>query len=540
MIAVLAISGCSDMSPKVERSEPVPGQIYRPSELRPGAAMNTRPYQAALDNFNGAVAGDDPRSVQIGRDMLAAGGTAADAAVAMYFTLAATRPSAAGLGAAGACLVYDWKANALKAYDFAAPVAAPAAGNRRTMAPLMAPRGMFAVHGAHGRLRWAQLVSPGENLARFGTPVSHALAQDLRAAEAGLMRDGQTARIYGTPANRVLTQGQTLMQPELAEMLGVVRQGGPGPLHVGPQARRIAEAAAQAGFATIEGNALPQVFDGLSLPLGDHRISFMPTYDTRGPYQAMLWALLTLKDRIEDAPVGERLHMIADADARAEADYASVLPAGRARLAGGDQLARAAGMLAGYSPDRAAAIPQPGVRRVDESGTSIAAVDKEGQAVACGFTLYQPFGMGRVLPGTGFFPAVAPTPDLDSAALSPTIVWNNNTKQVFFAGAGSGVAAATGVVITALQTVLGKFELETGMGIPRLHHPGTPNLVLIEKSVGEDARGDLSKRGYQMQEVNSFGPLNAIACSNGLPRRSDTCVAHNDARAAGLAIVLSK
>ena len=54
-----------------------------------------------------AVAADESRAAEVGRDILQAGGNATDAAVAMYFAMAVTLPSAAGLGASGACIVHD-------------------------------------------------------------------------------------------------------------------------------------------------------------------------------------------------------------------------------------------------------------------------------------------------------------------------------------------------------------------------------------------------------------------------------------------------
>jgi gamma-glutamyltranspeptidase/glutathione hydrolase len=46
-----------------------------------------------VTGFAGVVTGDEPRAVLIGRDVLGNGGTAVDAAVAMYFAMAVTLPS---------------------------------------------------------------------------------------------------------------------------------------------------------------------------------------------------------------------------------------------------------------------------------------------------------------------------------------------------------------------------------------------------------------------------------------------------------------
>ncbi len=71
-----------------------------------------------IENYFGGLAADEPQAVVVARDVLSAGGTAADAAVAMYFALAVTLPSSAGLGGGGVCVVHGSRKTVAEALDF--------------------------------------------------------------------------------------------------------------------------------------------------------------------------------------------------------------------------------------------------------------------------------------------------------------------------------------------------------------------------------------------------------------------------------------
>ena len=89
-----------------------------------------------------AVSADEGRAAEVGRDVLSAGGNATDAAVAMFFAMSVTLPSAAGLGATGACVVHDSKTRQGESFVFA-PVAAPGSINGVTIAVPVAVRAAF-------------------------------------------------------------------------------------------------------------------------------------------------------------------------------------------------------------------------------------------------------------------------------------------------------------------------------------------------------------------------------------------------------------
>ena len=212
-----------------------------------------------LEGFIGAAVADEPRAALTAREVLALGGNAADAATALGFTLAVTLPSRAGLGGGGMCVAYNPSRDgpgggSPEAFDFTpvAPATPNGPADRPAAVPMLA-RGLFALHAKYGSRPFESLVSPAEQLARFGVPVSRALLQDL-AVVAGPLIEDPNARAVFAPGGTPLQAGATLSQPDLGGTLATLRTAGVGDLYQGGLARKLEDGSRLAGGGMTVGD----------------------------------------------------------------------------------------------------------------------------------------------------------------------------------------------------------------------------------------------------------------------------------------------
>lgn len=371
LIGVFLLAGCgfSETDRARDRAENAENPAGL-AENRRGLSKVTRGSTFA------ATTAEEGRAAEVGRDILAAGGNATDAAVAMYFALSVTLPSAASLGASGACIVHNDKTKQSEAFVFP-PVAAPGAVKGT---PFSVPNGVRAItlmHVRHGQLRWEQTVSPAERLARFGFQVSRALARDLQAGGSLLGADAEARRVFGN-----VSEGSLLTQPELASVLGGIRQRGGAEFFQGALARTFSEQVSQAGG---------------SLPVDTLR-SAVP---------------------IASAPVSVSHY--------------------RSRVYVAPSPAAGTSVLAGWNGQQ-----PPGGTPVDSGGfAGFAAVDSKGGAAACAVSMGQLFGARVVVPGSGI---MLGSPNPEAASVSPMIIANPGNGEFTFAGAGGGGPTAAQAV----------------------------------------------------------------------------------------------
>jgi gamma-glutamyltranspeptidase/glutathione hydrolase len=493
-----------------------------------------------VEGFAGLVAADDPRATVVGRDILGGGGNAADAAAAMYFTLAVTLPSRAGLGGGGVCVLFDSSERNGELIDFLP---------RRSgsgLAPL-GVRAMAALHARHGRQRWEEIVGAAENLARFGHGVSRAFARDLAYAEPLLRGDSELARSFRTAAGTVPTEGDRLVQGTLATVLGGIRAQGASYVHSGPFAERFVDATLAAGLPIEMADlrqSVPRVSEALAVKVGND-MAYFTGPPAGGILAAQLWRVLTDEADYRGADGADRGHLFAEAAMRAFAGRRSWLgsPAADGSEAGAAlvEVARIQALLADYDPARHTPagnlMPAPAAVIEDSAGAGFAAADRFGNAVACSLTMNGLFGSGRMAPGTGILLAAPPTSGNDGALSPAAVVIGNPANGDFrFAAAASGGAAAPTALV---QVMLGVLEdgvsLDEAMRAARFHHGGLPDELFYESGVPEAVASELLSRGHAMQEAAALGQVEALYCPRGIHDASADCVVASDPRGYGLA-----
>ena len=202
-----------------------------------------------------AVAAANPLATEAGYQILKAGGSAVDAAVAVQMVLTLVEPQSSGIG--GGAFLLHWDGRALQAWD--GRETAPAAADERLflgadgkpvefMQAVVGGRAvgvpgtvkmLEAAHRAQGALPWAQLIQPAIDLAEQGFAVSHRMHTLLKGSPA-LRQDRQAAAYFFRPDGQPHPVGHRLRNPALAELLRRIAAQGSAAFYQGPVAADIA------------------------------------------------------------------------------------------------------------------------------------------------------------------------------------------------------------------------------------------------------------------------------------------------------------
>ena len=478
LVALLA--GCTDQAPPV------------------GAVGHVRSYF-------GGIAADEPRAALVGRDVLSAGGSAADAVVAMGVTMMVTRPDAAGPGGGGLCVVYDAKQNKAESLEFLPHAAGtpPPAGRWIATVP-GSFRGLFALHARYGQLRWEQLVLPAEQLARFGVRAPRVLARALLRDGAPALQDAAGRALFADPAGKRLEEGDVLRQVDLATTLGRIRIAGPGDFYAGALGHQfVSGVTSLGGWLSLEDlrSYRPRWQETIQGSFGNHDVHFLPSPALGGRVAATIWRDLGNRRGFSGGDEGEKALMLTDIARQA---YAATLAEPRS-----DTRAAAAGALA---------------------------MDRNGSSAACVFTMNQPFGVGRMAAATGIIPA-PPAEDGATFALSAMVVANRHVTQSYMAATATGDRfAPVALMSAALRALDGSVDLEASLRAARAAPAVAATGAFVEAAAAPSVRSALAEAGRRIAETPAIGIVNMMYCPEGIVEAPRLCTVRTDPRGFGYAI----
>lgn len=509
------------------------------------------PYDkpVVVRSAKGMVVTDNALASNVGRDVLASGGNAADAAVATAFALAVTYPTAGNIGGGGFA-VTRFK-NETRALDFreTAPAAAtrdmylsadgkPKPEAREGIKSVGVPgsvAGLWEIHKVLGSKKktWRELLAPAIKLAEEGFTVDEGFLYTLDATAKKLKNHPVSTALY-FPNGQPPVKGSIFKNPDLAATLKRI-EAGPQGFYEGPTAAAmVKQMKEEGGLITAADLKKYQAKwrKPVELTYRGHKISSMPPPSSGGVTLAMIAHILEGYDlKKMGFHSAEGLHYVFEAMRRAYA-------ARNAKLGDPDFVKMPLEELLGegWAKDQRSTIKEDKAtpssdivsKPASASGphtTHFSVVDANGDAVALTTTINWWYGSGVTVKGGGFVlnnemddfaavpgtangfglvqgeaNAIAPGKRMLSS-MAPTIVTAPDGKVILVVGGAGGPTIIT-AVWQEISNVI-DFGLDPGVAVsaPRFHMQHLPDEVVFEKDgLAEATQKKLEAMGYPMKE----------------------------------------
>ena len=519
-----------------------------------------------------AIASAHPLATEAGYEILAQGGNAFDAAVAMAAMLGVVEPANSGLGGGGFWLLHratdgfetvvdgreraplaaradmylDKEGKVLPKLSLDGPLAAAIPGT---------PAALVHIARRYGRLSLAQSLAPAIRVARDGFSVS-ARYQSMAERRSEVLRASPAAAIF-LDAGFVPEPGYVLRQPELAATLQRIAARGHAGFYAGETAQRLVAGVRAAGgiwsardlqrYRVVERRPLRTRY-------GNMTITSAPPPSSGG---IVLAQMLNMLDAYPHAPMPavERQERIIQAMRLAYRERARHL---------GDPDFVAIDMQKLISPAYARSLRQEITPRVSAQPrptgtetTHFSVLDRAGNRVAATLSLNTLFGSGFVPAGTGVLlnnemddfsakPDTANTYGLvggKANAIAPgkrplssmTPTFLETPDAVVILGTPGGSRIPTMVLLAALEFAQSRGSLQDWIARPRFHHQYLPDVVEYEPGAfsAHEAR-ELAARGYELTlREAGYGNMQAIVWY----KKTQRVEAASDARGEGRAML---
>jgi gamma-glutamyltranspeptidase/glutathione hydrolase len=474
------------------------------------------------------VAAADPRAVEAGLEMLRAGGSAADAAIAVQLVLGLVEPQSSGLGGGAFVLHWSEKDKRVRSYD--ARETAPAAarperfldrhGNpEHFMAAVMSgrsvgvpgvPRLLEVLHRENGRLPWARLFEPA-----------------LRLADGGFKRTRRFQRMLERYPD---VQALFPLNREYAATLRLLAAQGADAFYRGPIAEDIVRAAHS--DLTLEDLARYRVIEREPVCGGyrGYRICGMgpPSSGASGVLQILGILERTAFERAAPGSA-EAVHLFSEAARLAYADRARYVgdpdfsPVPVARLLALQYLEARARLIG----ERSMGYALPGTLDPETPGTShLSVVDGDGNAVAMTTSIEMGFGsrilvrgflLNNQLTDFSFRPEFLGRPAVNRvqggkrprSSMAPTLVFERDGRFKMALGSPGGLAIINFVARTLVATLDWGMDMQQAISAPNFGSTNGP--TFLERGTDYEALGDaLAERGHVLNFARLTSGLHGI------------------------------
>ncbi len=543
------ISGCDAPSdPAGNTGKPVPATDTTT------ATENTQPV--AKD----AVASAHPLATDAGMEILAQGGNAFDAAIAVAAVLGVVEPYSAGIGGGGFWLVH--KANDDRDIMIDAREKAPLAAhrdlyldsdgnvdrNKATHTPLAAgipgqPAAFVHLAENYGALPLAKSLEKAIQYARNGFTADEVYLGRARHKKDIFERYPESLKIFMNGGE--LKEGDRITQSDLANTLTLLAEQGFAGFYQGQLAQTLVDGVTQAGgiwsledlknYNIVEREPVRATYGNATV------ISAAPP-SSGGIAIAQMFQMLN-NLRLEESSGVKRTHLLVEVMRRAYRDRAEHLGDPDFHKVPTDKLLDPIynqGLVDNLSHNHATpssdlppAVPSPS----GDNTTHISILDRHGNYVSATLSINTSFGTGFTVPGTGVllnnemddFSAKPGSPNAYGlvgneanaiepgkrplSSMTPSFMEMNTDqgKQIAILGTPGGSRIITMVFLGMLEAVAGK-PPKDWVARPRFHHQYLPDTLFFEKDAfTEEEQAELAKLGHNLKELDrQYGNMHAI------------------------------
>ena len=532
-----------------------------PSDAAPPAADSVAPAAQSNEPVrapSGMVVSQNWRASEVGRDVLAAGGNAVDAAIATGFALAVTHSSAGNIGGGG-FMVIRFPNGTTTAIDFRekAPLAANPTmwldkdgkysydihhNSYKSVGVPGTVAGFDKVHRLYGSLNWERLVYPSVVLAQDGFELSDEQARSFEYLLEHAKQFPATVAAFsknGTPYQA----GEVFKQPDLGKTLQRIMLNGRDGFYRGETARLIAQEMKRGGGLITEADL--ELYKAKErIPIhGNYRgyeVIGMPPPSSGG---VAIVEMLNMLEGYDLASMGHNtapyVHHLAEAMRRAfrdRAEYLADVDFVDVPIHMLTSKEHAAELRATIEEDKASVSSPSDVAQAYESPqtTHYSVVDGNGMAVSVTYTLEQGYGSKIVVPGAGFLlnnemgdfnagpgitdergligtqPNLARPEQRMLSSMSPSILAKDG-KLVAVVGSPGGRTIINTVLQVILNVVDFHMNIQEAVNAKRIHHQWLPDRISIEEGGVSDATVEsLEAMGHTVRVGGSQGIANCI------------------------------